>query len=63
MIAARYGYALFCGKFDTYPVNKERSIFIKDKSNLLLADTLVKISAGDMDYEVQYDQTVMKFLK
>jgi len=59
----RYGYALFCGKFDTYPVNKERSIIIKDKSDLLLADTLMKISAGDMDYEVQYDQTVMKFLK
>jgi CMP-N-acetylneuraminic acid synthetase len=53
------GHALFCGSFGTYPVSKLTSLIIKDESDLMMADYLMR--SRNMDngaYELRYDELV-----
>jgi CMP-N-acetylneuraminic acid synthetase len=53
------GFSLFCGKFDTYPVNKISGIIIKTAEDLKLADLLMQsITNEKSDYSLEYDKLV-----
>ncbi len=57
----RKGYGLFCGKFDTYSVEKLSGIIIKNQDDLMLADLLMQsMSNMSGDYQLQYDELVHK---
>ena len=52
------GHALFCGKFETYPVSKFSGIIIKTSDDLKLADLIMRSMNISSDYSVEYDKLV-----
>ena len=53
------GHALFCGRFETYPVQKISGIIIKTAEDLKLADLLMRsINLTETGYSVEYDELV-----
>jgi len=50
-------HALFCGKFDTYAVNKLTGLIIKTKDDLLLIDSIVR-DRESSTREIEYDQSI-----
>lgn len=52
------GNAFFCGKFGTYEVNNFSSIIIKNKFDLLMADSLMR--KLKLNPKVSYDKTLAK---
>lgn len=55
------GYAMFCGKFEAYPVKKNTGIIVKSAEDLKFADLLMRsMSIEASEYLLQYDQLVTK---
>ena len=53
------GHALFCGRFETYPVSKLAGIIIKTPNDLQLADLMMRsMNNLKSDYSVEYDELV-----
>ncbi|RDL44038.1 hypothetical protein DN730_10400 [Marinomonas piezotolerans] len=53
------GHAFFCGHFGTYPVSKLTGIIIKNSSDLMMADYLMRCKeAESAGYELKYDEIV-----
>ncbi len=48
------GAAFFCGKTGTFPVSKLTSILIKDKEDLMVADSIASKIVPVEQYELQY---------
>lgn len=48
------GYALFCGRFGTYPVGKLSSIIIKREQDLMLADYILRSFSKNKTVTVRY---------
>jgi hypothetical protein len=56
---AKYGHALFCGRFGVHPVQKRTEIIIKNQEDLVLADLLMRAIESDNDvFQVQYDDLI-----
>ena len=54
------GYALFCGRFGTFPASKIAGLIIKNKDDLKIADLLIRgLNKMSGDYEVGYDSLVL----
>ena len=50
-------YALFCGNFGTYAVNKVSGIIIKTAEDLKIADLLMRsMNLLKNDYYIEYDE-------
>lgn len=56
----RKGHALFCGKVGFCPVSKLSAIIIKRKEDLMLADYILRTTAKNKEYKIQYDPITKK---
>ena len=54
----RQGYALLCGKLGYFPVSKKSSVIIKTDEDLMIVESILKASAEEGGYQVQYDDLV-----
>lgn len=52
------GYAFFCGKTGFYPVCRLSSIIIKRKKDLMLADYILRQTAKNKGYKINYDRVI-----
>ncbi|WP_249344628.1 hypothetical protein [Marinomonas sp. CT5] len=53
------GHAFFCGRFGTFPVSKLTGLIIKNSSDLMIADYMMRCQNGESEgYELQYDEIV-----
>ena len=48
-------FALFCGKFGTFPVEKMTAIIIKTQEDLLIANELMKVMEDSDGDCIEYD--------
>ena len=53
------GHALLSGKLGYFPVSKESSIIIKTDVDLMIAESVLKATAGEQGYEVAYDKLAL----
>ena len=56
----RLGHALFCGKFRTFSLDRLSSIIIKNKSDLILADYIMRNlnKTSSVEYKIMYHPVV-----
>ena len=56
----KLGHALFCGKFKTFSLDRFSSIIIKNKSDLILADYIMKSlnKTFSIEYKIMYHPVV-----
>tara|TARA_B110000196_G_C20968437_1_gene577452 strand:+ start:97 stop:819 length:723 start_codon:yes stop_codon:yes gene_type:complete len=54
-------YGFFCGKFDTFPLDNYKSIIIKNKKDLFLAEKIIKYS-DIKNKKILYDKILNKKL-
>ena len=52
----RQGHALLSGKLGYFPVSKESSVIIKTDLDLMIAESVLKATAGERGYQVVYDE-------
>jgi CMP-N-acetylneuraminic acid synthetase len=58
------GHALFCGRFETYPVSKASGIIVKTSEDLKIADLMMRsINNSKSNYVVEYDELANKEYK
>ena len=50
------GHALFCGKFDVFPVRKSTELIVKTKEDLILADQLMRAKERKDSTVLSYDE-------
>lgn len=55
---AEKGHALFCGKFDTFPVSKLTSLIVKTSEDLMIVDYMMRLFDSDHQYTPQYDTSL-----
>ena len=49
-------YAIICGKFKTYPVNKESALLIKNFTDLKIAEAIIKSQTNKFIFKLEYDK-------
>lgn len=57
------GYAFFCGRVGFYPVSMLSTIIIKKKSDLMLAEFLLKTCVKETAYKIKYDRVLKYFME
>ena len=55
------GHGLFCGKFGVYPVNKLTGLIIKNATDLMMADYMMRALKDSESYELCYDPIMNKY--
>lgn len=58
---SKNGHGLFCGKFGVYPVNKLTGLIIKNASDLMMADYMMRALKESKGYELRYDPVMSKY--
>ncbi len=51
-------FGFFCGKFGTYALNPEKNVIIKTKSDLFLAEKILKLRNNDTNLKIKYDKVL-----
>ena len=57
----RKGHALFCGKVGFYPIDKLSSVIIKNKDDIMMAESLHGAINKKKSYKVKYDKLATRF--
>lgn len=53
-------FAFFCGKFDTFPLESYKSTIVKNKSDLLFAEKIIKFRNLQNNIKIKYDKILKK---